>query len=198
MLLRKLHGSNGFTIAELMMVVIITSVAVVVFNSFFSDSLQSYLNLQNNTVNTNTVSGALQRSSRVIRGMSTIVDAQPNTLTGFAYFTPRDNTLSKVRYYYESNTDSFKVGVIPATGSAPNYTYDSDDEIISTIADNINGTSSIFTYLDGTSTPQSFTTDTFKDIRSIKISLTGTTEGARQTSVNLSTTVSLRNRKTNL
>ena len=198
MLLRKLHGSNGFTIAELMMVVIITSVAVVVFNSFFNDSLQSYLNLQNNTVNTNTVSGALQRSSRVIRGMSTIVDAQTNTLTGFAYFTPRDNTLSKVRYYYESNTDSFKVGVIPATGSAPNYTYDSDDEIISTIADNINGTSSIFTYLDGTNTPQNFTADTFKDIRSIKISLTGSTEGAQQTSVNLSTTVSLRNRKTNL
>ena len=103
-----------------------------------------------------------------------------------------------MRYYYESNTDSFKVGVIPATGSAPNYTYDSDDEIISTIADNINGTSSIFTYLDGTNTPQNFTADTFKDIRSIKISLTGSTEGAQQTSVNLSTTVSLRNRKTNL
>jgi hypothetical protein len=198
MLLHKLDTSKGFTIAELMMVVIITSVAIVVFNSFFSDSLQSYLNLQNNTVNTNTVSGALQRSSRVIRGMSTIVDAQPNILTGFAYFTPRDNTLSKVRYYYESNTSSFKVGVTPATGSAPNYTYDADDEIISTIADNITGTGSIFTYLDGTNTPQNFTSDAYKDIRAIKISLTGETEGDMQTSVNLSTTVSLRNRKTNL
>lgn len=146
----------------------------------------------------NDLSNGLQRVARVVRGINAITDASNNSLAGFAYFTPRDTTLSKVRYFYDTPTRSLKVGVIAASGSAPNYTYNPSNERISTIAGNVNTTKPIFTYLDIAGTETTFTTDTFKDIQSVKIQLVNDKAGQYTKQFELETTVSLRNRKTNL
>lgn len=194
----KKISSGGFTIAELMMAVVLISIVLVMFNNFFAQSFQGYLNLQTSTVRTNEVSGALQRMVRVLRGINTITDAQPNQIVGFAYFTPRDTTLSKVRYFYDNSNHSLKVGVIPATGSAPNYIYNSADEIISTIATNINNTESIFRYINNENQEAVFTESNYKDIKGVRVVLKTFPLGNNQDTVNLQTTVTLRNRKTNL
>lgn len=171
---------------------------LVIFSLFFVSSYQSYLNLQQNTIRNNELSNGLQRISRVVRGMITITEADSATLSGFTYFTPRDTTLSKVRYFYEANSRSLKVGVIAALGSAPDYTYDPTNEKVSTIIENVDNSQPIFSYLDLTDAETTFTTDTFKDIQSIKISLLSDKVGAYTSNFQLETTVSLRNRKSNL
>lgn len=198
MLHRKPHSIAGFTIVELMITTVLVSGVLLTFSIFFADNFQGYLNLQTSTVRSNEISSALQRMTRVLRGMQSISDAQSNSVTGYAYFTPRDSTLSKVRYFYDSGSQKLKVGVIPAAGSAPDYSYNSQDEQISTIASNISNSSAIFRYVSIDNQEAIFTQDTFKDIRGIKIVLNGLAVSDRQKPVNLQTTVTLRNRKTNL
>ena len=198
MLRRKLHNSGGFTVGELMVTIVLVSGVLLTFSMFFADNFQGYLNLQTSTVRSNEISSALQRMTRVLRGIQSISDAQSNTLTGYAFFTPRDSTLSKVRYFYESGSQNLKVGVIPASGSAPNYTYNVQDEQISTIASNISDGSAIFRYVNSDNEEAEFTADTYKDIRAIKIVLNGLAVSDRQSPVNLQTTFTLSNRKTNL
>ncbi len=198
MLRRKLQNGAGFTVGELLVTIVLTSGVLLTFSMFFADNFQGYLNLQASTVRSNEISSALQRMTRVIRGMQSISDAQEDSLTGYAYFTPRDSTLSKVRYFYESGSQNLKVGVIPASGSAPNYTYNAQDEQISTIASDISGDSEIFRYVDSDNEESEFTSETYKDIRAVKIVLNGLAVSERQSPVNLQTTVTLRNRKTNL
>jgi hypothetical protein len=171
---------------------------IAIMSTFFISNYQSYLNLQENTVRMNSLSGGLQRMTRVLRGINSITDAQPASITGFAYFTPRDATLSKVRYFYNASAQSLQVGVIPASGSAPNYTYNSSSEQVYTIVGNIDGTQAIFKYLNVDGAESTFNTDTYKDIYGIRVVLTNVRKGNNIAAFQLQTAVSLRNRKTNL
>lgn len=190
--------SDGFTIVELMVSISLIGSILAIFGVFFVNNYQSYLNLQQNTIRTNDLSNGLQRMARVLRGINSITEAGSINLSGYAYFTPRDQALSKVRYFYDAASRSVKVGVIPASGSAPDYTYNPSNERVSTITENINATQPIFKYLDLTGAETSFTTDTFKDIQSIRIRLENDKAGNFTQIFELQTTVSLRNRKTNL
>ncbi len=188
----------GFTIAELVIVVSILGLVVVIFANFFSDNYSSFIQLQTTTVRENALSSASQRVARVIRGMNTITDIGNTTITGYVYFTPADATLSKVHYYYDSGSRSVKVGVIPATGSAPNYTYSSANERVTTIAEHIDASSPIFTYLDSSGQSAQFSADTYKDIKGIGIRLKSDKIGGYTSPFDIKTSVTLRNRKTNL
>lgn len=189
---------SGFTIAELMVSISLIGTILVIFSIFFTSNYQGYLNLQLNTMRLADTSNGLQRTARVLRGINIITDAQPNTLTGFVYFTPRDETLSKVRYFYDSTQRKLMVGVIPATGVAPNYTYNPSDEQLTTVAEHINDTRPIFSYLNASGDPAEFSETNYKDIYGIGITLTSDTKDNSADTNALKTTVSLRNRKINL
>lgn len=192
------NNSKGFTIAEMVIVVSLVAMVSIIFANFFSDNFKSYLQLQQTTVTINTLNSSSQRIARVVRGMTTITDASEDTLTGFAYFTPRDDTLSKVRYYFDNQTSSIKVGVTPATGSAPNYSYNSVDEVTTTVAEGVVSTKPIFLYKDSSGSNTVFTAETYKDIKAINIDLVSATIPGKDVPLEISTTVTLRNRKTNL
>lgn len=195
---RSRRLDSGFTIVELLVAISLIGTLLLVFSLFFINSYQSYLNLQQNTIRMNDLSNGLQRVARVIRGISAITDASSSSLTGLAYFTPRDTTLSRVRYFYDAPSRSLKVGVIAASGTAPNFTYNTANERITTIAENVNVTQPVFIYLDISGVETTFTSDTFKDIQSVKIQLANDKVGQYTKQFQLETTVSLRNRKTNL
>jgi len=190
--------TEGFTIVELMVSISLIGSIIVVFSIFFTSNYQGYLNLQLGTMRLADTSNGLQRTARVLRGVTTITDAQSKSLTGFAYFTPRDETLSKVRYFYDAGQRKLRVGVIPATGSAPNYTYNEADEQLTTIAENINDSQPIFSYLNASGDPATFTSSNYKDIYGISISLASDTVNNVADATVLKTSVSLRNRKINL
>ncbi len=195
---RRSRNQVGFTISEMVIVISLLSIVAILFANFFSDNYKSYIQLQQNTVRVNTLSSASQRIARVLRGLTTISTAEPTDITGYAYFTPRDTTLSRVRYYFDGSSNSIKVSVIPASGTAPNYVYNSASERVTTIAENIDGTVAIFTYLDTANQPATFTTDTYKDIKGIGLHLKGSTVAGYSSPFEIKTSISLRNRKTNL
>ena len=105
--------SDGFTLVELVVSMSLIGTMLVIFSIFFTSNYQGYLNLQLGTMRLTEVSNGLQRTARVLRGINIITDAQPKTISGFAYFTPRDQTLSKVRYFYDESQRKLRVGVIP-------------------------------------------------------------------------------------
>lgn len=188
----------GFTIVELMVSISLIGSIIVIFSIFFTSNYQGYLNLQLGTMRLADTSNGLQRTARVLRGITTITDAQPTSLKGFAYFTPRDETLSKVRYFYDSDQRKLRVGVIPASGEAPNYTYNDTDEQLTTIAENINDSQPVFSYLNASGDPATFTASNYKDIYGIGITLTSDNIDKTADAIVLKTSVSLRNRKINL
>lgn len=197
-MLRRNLSVKGFTIAEMVIVISLVAMVSIIFANFFSDNFKAYLQLQQTTVTINTLNSSSQRIARVVRGMTTITDASDDTVTGFAYFTPRDSTLSKVRYFFDSPTSSIKVGVTPASGNPPDYTYNPGDEKITSISEGVVNTKPIFLYQDSSGANAQFTTETFKDIKAIKIDLVSTPIPGKSVPLEVSTTVTLRNRKSNL
>ncbi|MBP9738562.1 type II secretion system protein [Candidatus Saccharibacteria bacterium] len=192
------HRQEGFTISEMVVVVSLLAIVAVLFANFFSDNYKSYIELQQNTVRVNALSSASQRIARVLRGLTTITTAESTNITGYAYFTPRDSTLSRVRYFFDGSDNTVKVGVIPATGTAPNYTYNTASERITTIAENIDGNVDIFTYLDISGQVGVYSADTYKDIKGIGLHLKGAAVAGYSSPFEIKTSISLRNRKTNL
>ncbi len=188
----------GFTIPELLVVIVISGIVLAVFTNFFTSAYISYLNLHENALRSNEVSSALQRISKVARGSHTILEAEQDSFTAYAYFTPRDSTLSKVRFYYDTNKKSLMAGVIPATGNSPDFTYNQADEQSITMVRNIEGGYNFFEYLNSQWQPDTFDAVTFKDIKGVRIKLTTTQLDGNRAPITVETAVSLRNRKSNL
>lgn len=190
---------SGFTIVELLMVIAIIGILIVVTMQVFSASYQGYFNTLENTLRTSEVSSAVQRTSRIIRGIHVITKAGDYELEGFAYLTPRDATLSKLRYYLNTTTKAFNVDVIPASGSAPSYNYNPADKKTYTILSNAVDTKPIFKYRGLDFSVQQFAPDAYKDIKAISINLSkARIKSQTNTPIEISTTVSIRPRKSNL
>ncbi|HUC20240.1 MAG TPA: hypothetical protein VMR98_01965, partial [Candidatus Polarisedimenticolaceae bacterium] len=137
------------------------------------------------------------RVSRVVRGTTDVLDAQNNSLTVYAYFSPNDAVVKKVRYFVSGTT--LKVGVTPPSGTAPNYTYDAANETLISLADNLAmGSTPVFTYYDsaGTALPGGFS---LAQIRQIGVNVIMNPNSNRlKVPVSDQTIVTLRNKKTNL
>lgn len=155
----------------------------------------NYLQVQSNT--SVDLSNTLNRVAKVVRGTTDVVDAEQNSLTIYAYFSPNDAVVDKVKYYVSGS--QLLVSVIPPTGTAPNYTYSASDEKITVLTNSVaNGGNSSFTYYDdlGGKLTGSFSLNQIKQI-GIYIGTNPNTKVLRQP-LNSQTIVTLRNKKTNL
>jgi prepilin-type N-terminal cleavage/methylation domain-containing protein len=190
-------NSRGFTVIELLIVITVSSILIALLATFFTSSYQGYLNLHENALRSNEVSSGLQSVAKVVRGSNAILEATDTSFTAYTYFTPRDDTLSKVNYVYDSGQSALLAKVIPATGTAPDYTYEEADEVTFTIVKNISD-QPVFAYLNDDWQETIFAEENLKDIKAIRITLTTTQLGEDRSPITVDTTVSLRNRKTNL
>jgi len=126
-----------------------------------------------------------------------VLIASDNTLTIYGYFSPQDATVKKIRYYISGS--NLNIGVTPPTGTAPNYIYNSADEVVTTTrVDLAMGSNNLFTYYDdsGNVLPNGFTVGQVKAI-GLYVAANPRT---KQLSVPIAVTtrVTLRNFKTNL
>lgn len=193
----SLRNEHGYSLLELIVVIVITGAIAVPLSTFAIKGLSSYTYLEaqsNTSIELNTLSN---RIAKVIRGANIVDTAQPNTLTVYGYFSPQDTTIKKIRYFIQGT--NLNIGVTPPSGTAPNYIYDPASEVITTTRiDLAMGGKPLFTYYDdaGNQLSGAFLTGQVKNV-GIFVSAN---PKAKQVPVpiSLSTRVTLRNLKTNL
>jgi prepilin-type N-terminal cleavage/methylation domain-containing protein len=191
------HTSAGYSLIELLVVMGIISLISVPLTSFMIRGVTSFtfLEAQSNTsLELNTLSA---RVTKVIRGTTGIDTAQPNTLILYGYFSPQDTVIKKIRYFISGT--NLDIGVTPPTGTAPSYTYDPLNEVITTTrVDLVMGGQPLFTYYDdsGNTLSGAFNASQVKEV-GLFISA-NPNQRAVPVPISLSTKVTLRNLKVNL
>ncbi len=188
---------RGVTLIELLIVLPIIVVAGFVITQIMFQSWQAYQYSLAQAQASDTFVRTLDRMSRVIRSSSKVISASNNDLTLETYYSPRDASPDRTRYYLSSS--QVKADVIPASGTAPNYTYPAGNSKTYNISQALNTASQpVFRYYDENGTLLTSPYDV-NAIRKVEITLTINPQPKfmkiNQTS---STQVQLRNMKTNL
>lgn len=198
--LSKNEGSNrGFTIPELMVSMIVAAIIAVFAFGFFNSTLDQYFNLQQTSLQFGDISLQSQRIANVLRGLTGINSASANDLSVYAYFSPNDTYVSLVHYYIKGT--SLKADVTHMTANPPIGSLITSSEITYTILTNYYAVSSVnlFNYLDANNNSLSQPVSNLDSVKGIQINLTVPAPGSTTDAYSMiSTTVSLRNRKTNL
>ena len=140
-----------------------------------------------------------QRVSEVVRGLTDIVSVGSNDIVFYAYFSPVDSYVSQVHYYLNGTKTALLVDVIPMTANPPNGTLINSSKKTYTIISNFFQPTggSLFAYYDSSGTALSLPITDQHTIQSIQVNIAAPGSHTK-TGQNLSVTVSLRNRKTNL
>jgi prepilin-type N-terminal cleavage/methylation domain-containing protein len=194
MLLRNQHG---YSLIELLVVIVITSAIAVPLTTFMINGMSSFTFIQAQSDTSLELGTLADRITKVVRGATSVDTAQSNTLIIYGYFSPQDTVIKKIRYFV--NGTNLNIGVTPPTGTAPSYTYDAANEAITTTRiDLVMGSNPLFTYYDDVGNPL---TGAFQVSQIKQIGLyIAANPNAKQVSVpiSLSTKVTLRNLKVNL
>jgi len=190
---------KGFTIVEVLIVLVVTVIVGTIAFGFFNSSFDQYLGLQQDGVQFGDMALQSQRIGAVLRGLTGINNAAANDLQIYAYFSPNDTYVSLVHYYI--NGSSLLADVTHMTANPPIGTLINSSKITYTVIDKVypvNGVN-IFDYLDASGTALSFPVSDLNTIKSIKVNLSVPSTGPTANSYStISNQVSLRNRKTNL
>lgn len=191
------RNDRGFTLIELMIVMILSVLISLSFYTFFKTNLFTYLDLQNDASSLTDLAQESQRIATVVRGLTDITTADANDLTIYSYFYPTDTYVSQVKYYVSNN--QLLADVTPMTANPPVGSLLPDQKKTYTIIGNFSEPSgtNLFTYLDSSGSSLAAPVSDLHTIKGITVSLASPNSvGNGHQSMTL--TVSLRNRKTNL
>lgn len=194
MLFRK--KESGMTIIELLVTMVMIAILSPLILGFFWSAVNNFLKIQTTAALVSKETQALTRIEQVLRGGTQITNATATSLTIYAYFSPADSTLSQVTYTYDAPSSTIKVDQIPASGTAPNYTYNQSDKKTITILSGVKLKNSLFTYEDAIGGTGPFDNSTYQNIKMINIDIYGTVAGNTATT-QVKSSVLLRNRRVN-
>lgn len=193
----KAIGQQGYSLVELLIVMTLTTMIATPLVIFSYKGLTSYEFLQAQSDTSTELGTLVARVGKVVRGTTTVVDAQPNTLTIYGYFSPQDTVVKKIRYFISGS--NLNIGVTPPSGTAPNYTYLPANEVVTTSRIDLSmGSNPMFTYYSdtGTQLPNGFSVSQIKSI-GIYVAANPRTKQL-SVPVEVQSRVTLRNFKTNL
>ncbi len=111
--------SNGFSITELIFVMIGIGIMASIIFVFFSGSINQYYKLQADSYAFSEISTNSQRIARVLRGSYTITDAQADTITMYSYFAPQETYTSVIKYYLSTDQKKLMADVRAMTANPP-------------------------------------------------------------------------------
>ncbi len=112
-------SNKGFTLIELLVSIVLVVILFVSFGTFFINYTTLYYGLQTDSSNSVQMAQELERIASVLRGLSDIVSATPNSLTAYAYFSPDDTYVSLINYYVNSTNNEVLATVTPMTSNPP-------------------------------------------------------------------------------
>ena len=192
----------GFSIPELLIVMVVCGIIAASFFTFFDTSLKRYLALQQDGTSFAELASQSQRVAGVLRGLTNITEASNTDITIYAYFSPEDTYVSLVHYYQNGAGTVLYADVTPMTANPPIGTPITAEKQTYTIISSLYTTPGVpmFVYLDAGNNILSIPISDLNTIKVIKINLaipvaSSSTPGDNDA---LTLQVSLRNRKTNL
>lgn len=167
--------------------------------SVFNNTFNQYFALQKEGTNFTDLASQTHRISNVLRGATDITTANNSELEVYAYFSPSDQYVSKIKYYKSSSGKKILADITNMTANPPIGVPMPESLKTYTILDNYMAVSGInlFDYLtsSGDVLPMPITDlTTIKGIR-VNLAVPSSNESVDQS---VSVQVSLRNRKTNL
>ena len=200
MSLRKLT-SDGFTIVELSIVMILVAIISTITYTFITTSTSQYLALQQDGIVFGGLAFQSQRIAQVVRGLTDISQASADEITMYAYFYPKDTYASLIRYYLDSTKTTLYADVTTMTANPPSGTPITSTKKTYTIINPFYATTGVntFTYLDSYGATLAMPITDLHTIKEIKITLAVPVKApVVKGNDSISLLVSLRNRKTNL
>lgn len=191
--------SGGFTIVELLVVIVVAGVLSTVIYGFFSSSLRQYAGLQEDGTNFTELASQSHRIANVLRGTYDVVSASPNDLVVYAYFSPTDANVSLIHYYKNGAGTQLLADVTNMTANPPiGGTIPSTQKTYTVISNyHTSGSVNLFNYLTVGNVLLSTPIADLHTIKGIEINL-AVPNSSKVTDQAVSIQVSLRNRKTNL
>ena len=195
------RNASGFTIVELVVAIVLIGILSTVLYTIFNTSFLNYLGLEKDSSQYNTLAQQSQRVATVVRGLTDITIADNNEMEFYAYFSPNDSYVSKIRYYTAGSNPSLMADVIPMTANPPTGTLLTAQKRTYTVIEMFANQPSVtlFEYLDSVGTTLVQPISDLHNIKGVRINLAQDMKGSNiSNSYTSSLTVSLRNRKTNL
>ena len=194
-------AETGFSLIELMLVIAIVGVITTTIYTFFNNSVSQYIALQTNSVRHGELTVQSQRMASLVRGLTDINVATTSELSMYAYLSPRDTTVSLIRYYKSADGTKLYADVTPMSANPPTGTPVTADKKTITLLDNFYtvGGINLFTYLDSAGNTLANPVTDLRTIKGIKMTLAVTsTAPVANGNETVSVQVALRNRKSNL
>lgn len=112
-------NSRGFTVSELIIVMMILSGLLITLFVFSSSAINSFMRLQADGLARSKLAEGSYRITKVVRGMNYIETAAADNLVGYAYFAPDDQYTSKISYYLNGAQNKLLADVTPMTADYP-------------------------------------------------------------------------------
>jgi prepilin-type N-terminal cleavage/methylation domain-containing protein len=190
---------RGFTLVELLIVMILVVLISGTFYTFFKTNLFTYLNLQKDASGFTDLASQSQRIGNVLRGSTDVVSVADDDLVLYGYFYPTDTYVSLIHYYRNAADTVLYVDVTPMTANPPIGTPIIANKKTFTIIPAFKAVSGVklFQYLDSAGAVLGLPITDLHTIKGMQVNLAVPTAiGGGNQSMTLQ--VSLRNRKTNL
>ena len=190
---------KGFTLVELLVVIVLIGVMLAATFTFFKTSLFGYLDLQKTASNFTNLAKESQRIGNVVRGTTGLIDAENNSLEMYAYFYPTDTYVSKIKYYLNAGSTKLLADVTPMTANPPIGTEITASKKTYTIIGSFKQLSGVklFEYVNSANATLTPPISDLYTVKSVRINLGASTANAGGNQV-MTLEVNLRNRKTNL
>jgi prepilin-type N-terminal cleavage/methylation domain-containing protein len=195
------NKQSGFTVTELLIVMMISSFLLITLYLFTSSSVNSFMQLQADGLAHSKLADGSFRVIRVIRGMNYIESANTDTITAYSYFAPNDQYTSKIRYYLNGTQDKLLAEVTPMTADYPTGTLITAQTKTVTIIDKFYKVAGVptFVYYDANYDELASPVTDLQSIKNISVQLQVKKYDSNANDyVSSKVTVSLRNRKSNL
>lgn len=194
-------SENGFTIVELVIVLVLIGIVTTALYSFFNNSTAQYFGLQTDSTAFTDLASQSQRLANVLRGLTDVVTPNSNDITVYAYFSPNNTYVSLIRYYLGNSNKILYADVTPMTANPPIGTPITTNKRTFVVIDNFSQISGVnlFNYLDSAGNILAMPITDEHLIKGIQINLSVPSPAPSPTAKqSMSLNVSLRNRKTNL